>query len=108
LDILAFAIVTGNAFFTADGDEIGDTFGLILSVAVPDWEDDYIASIGGACAPVSTMTPSGLFTEMHPIHQGDVPRLVARIQAMTRGKNEEQQSRPKGPRADGDDPRAAP
>ena len=80
LDRLAGDIVSGKTFFTANGIEMGEAFGLILSVSVPTWPDDYIETLGGAWAPWSTSARSAaIFTEMHPIHENDVPRLLARI-----------------------------
>jgi hypothetical protein len=114
---LARDIVTNTVYFTADGREIQDSFGFILSLAVPDWSDEFIETVGAAWAPWTAAAPTAInghpfMTSMSLVHVADVPRVLARVQAALAAlgesaREEPEQSGPQSPGSDGDDVGAA-
>lgn len=90
MDALVRDIVGGAAFFTTDGAEIGEAFGLILSVIVPDWDEPYIESFGGAWAPWSSAFPMAsngvpMFSVMHAVHRDDARLIVNAVARLENG-----------------------
>jgi len=94
-------IADGEVFFTADGHEIGEAFGLILSVVVREWSEEYIESLGGAWAPWSTAFPTTangipMFTSMHAIHRDDARLIVSALRHREAKDAQSEQPRPEG------------
>jgi hypothetical protein len=114
---LAQDIVTNTVYFTADGEEIQDSFGFILALAVPDWSDEFIQTVGAAWAPWKDAARTAInghpfMMSMTLVHRADVPRVLARVQAALAAlgesvREEPEQPGPEGPRRDDHDIGAA-